>query len=69
VAAPFEELYDLENNPQETVNLAEKPEYRRRRDALHRYSQVWRNALSSWKSDAPWSDPVSEDDLRRDGLA
>lgn len=67
-AAPFEELYDLQANPKETVNLAGNPEYRRQSDTLDRYARTWRGALSSWRPGTPWIDPVSGEDLRRDGL-
>jgi arylsulfatase A-like enzyme len=68
VAAPFEELYDLRNNPVQTVNLIGNPEYRRQREALTRHCQTWRRALTTWKPETTWSEPVTQADLDRDGL-
>jgi arylsulfatase A-like enzyme len=68
VAAPFEELYDLTSNPTETANLIGNPDYRPQQQALTRYCEKWNKALAPWKPEMPWRDPVSEADLRRDGL-
>jgi arylsulfatase A-like enzyme len=68
VAAPYEELYDLRDNPFETKNLIASPEHRRAREALTRYCNVWRQALTAWRPDTAWNDPVTEADLQREGL-
>ncbi len=67
-AAPFQELYRLSDDPSETRNLAAAPEHRRQLSALARYCDVWKSALAAWQPEAVWSDPVTEADLRRDGL-
>jgi arylsulfatase A-like enzyme len=68
-AAPFEELYDLHNNPSETVNMIANPAFRKQRDVLRRYSNTWQQALKEWKPETAWVDPVSERDLAHDGLS
>lgn len=68
VAAPYEELYDLQEDPIETVNLIGNPEYRLPQERLTGYCQTWKQALAAWKPEAGWTDPVSEKDLERDGL-
>lgn len=67
-AAPFEELYDLQVNPTETKNLISDPVYQTRRAALTRYCSTWRQALTGWKPETIWTDPVSDADLTRDRL-
>jgi arylsulfatase A-like enzyme len=68
-AAPFEELYDLQADPTETVNLIGNSAYRGQRETLTRYAATWRKALASWKPETVWSDPVGESDLARDGIS
>ena len=68
VAAPYEEIYDLEKNPIETVNLAGRPEYRSQHQVLARYCQTWKQSLATWQPGAEWTDPISQADLERDGL-
>lgn len=69
VAAPYQELYDLKNNPTETTNLIGNPQYRRQQEPLARYCEQWKGALARWKPETEWIDPVSEADLQRDGLS
>lgn len=66
VAAPFEELYDLENDRSETNNLAGVPKYAAQQRALSRYRDLWRESLL--RNPEEWTDPVTEKDLVRDGL-
>jgi arylsulfatase A-like enzyme len=68
-AAPFEELYDLRADPNETINLAANARFQKQREALTRYTNSWRQALRAWKPEQAWADPVSEQDLVRDGLS
>ena len=68
-AAPFEEMYDLQTDPTEVTNLIGKPAYRARQEVLTRYCATWRKALDAWKPETPWSDPVTESDLARDGIS
>ncbi|HEX4232105.1 MAG TPA: sulfatase [Bryobacteraceae bacterium] len=68
VAAPYEELYHLESDPIETVNLAGNSSYLSQQKTLTRYCQTWERALASWKPGAEWRDPISQSDLERDGL-
>lgn len=69
VAAPFEELYDLESDPIETVNLAANPKYASQKNTLTHYTSAWAHALGSWKPGTEWRDPISRADLDRDGLS
>lgn len=68
VAAPYEELYDLRDNPAETNNLIASPDHRKQREALTRYCNTWKEALSVWKPETEWRDPVTEVELQRDGM-
>ena len=66
VAAPFEELYDLKNDPHETNNLAGKPQYASQHRALTGYSYTWRDSLRNVTG--RWREPMTEAELVRDGL-
>lgn len=63
---PLEELYDIENDPYETHNLINQPGVARQQRALAAYRQTWRDSLR--KRTGSWADPVTESDLRRDGI-
>lgn len=65
-AAPFEELYDLKDDPHETNNLAGKAEYAHQQSTLVGYWQKWRDSLR--QTGGHWQEPVTEHDLQRDGL-
>lgn len=65
-AAPFEELYDLDGDPHETNNLAGQAAYAREQAVLTGYWQKWRESLP--KAGDNWREPVTAEDLRRDGL-
>lgn len=69
VAAPFEELYDLESDPIETVNLAGNSKYVSQKRILARYCETWTSALAIWKPQTEWKDPISERDVGREGLS
>jgi hypothetical protein len=62
-------LYDLRADPNETINLAANARFQKQREALTRYTNSWRQALRAWKPEQAWADPVSEQDLVRDGLS
>jgi arylsulfatase A-like enzyme len=68
-AAPFEELYDLQTDPYETANLIADGAFQKQRESLTRYANTWRLALRTWKPEQAWQDPVSAQDLMRDGLS
>lgn len=67
-AAPFEELYDLRTDPNETANLIPNRAFQKQREALTRYTNTWRQALGAWTPAREWQDPVSDRDIVRDGL-
>ena len=72
VAAPFEELYDLQTDPHETDNLAGSSQHADQLHAMRRYCTEWKASFAA-KDDASagvdaWRDPVSAADLTRDGL-
>jgi arylsulfatase A-like enzyme len=66
--APFEELYDLRTDPYETANLTADKAFQKQREALTRYTNIWRQALREWKPAQRWTDPVLAQDLARDGV-
>jgi arylsulfatase A-like enzyme len=67
VASPFEELYDLDRDPHETINLAGEAIYAREQSVLTTYWRIWRTSLS--RTGGTWQEPVTEVDLQRDGLS
>jgi len=52
----FEELYDLTKDPQETTNLAGRPEQAARLRELRGRWQAWRAHLEAWRPGQPWSE-------------
>lgn len=67
VASPFEELYDLDKDPFETKNLIGDPQYSQQQRALTAHRLTWRESLRNGA--ARWTQPVSEEDLERNGLS
>lgn len=53
----YEELYDLEGDPQEENNLASLPEHGEQLLAMRERTRVWKENLESWKPDQPWQEP------------
>ncbi len=54
----YEELYDLDSDPEEVLNLAVSPEHNERLvDMRSRYAQ-WKQALNDWSPDDVWTDPA-----------
>jgi N-sulfoglucosamine sulfohydrolase len=68
ICRPPEELYDLENDPQEICNLAQKPEFKasleKMRDALERW-QLETGDLWLWRDGAPVVRYVSSSYVRQ----
>ncbi len=54
----FEELFDLEKDPLEEVNLARDSRHRDRLDGMVERWNVWRQSLERWKPGAAWNDPA-----------
>ncbi|MGC9199215.1 MAG: sulfatase family protein [Acidobacteriaceae bacterium] len=59
-AAPYEELYDLKQDPFETANLIGNPVYERQRQMLSEYRVKWRDSLRS--TSGHWTPPVGGED-------
>ena len=53
----YEELYDLQGDPQEENNLAGLPEQGEQLSAMRERSRAWKENLESWKPDQPWQEP------------
>lgn len=53
----YEELYDLQADPEEESNLATVAEHSARLQALRDRHQAWRAALSGWTEGEIWKDP------------
>jgi uncharacterized sulfatase len=68
-----DELYDLENDPEEMVNLIEAPEHRAARNALHDRLLEWMNRTRDpfrgycWER-RPWRDDAREATWRYTGM-
>lgn len=60
-AAPYEELYDLKQDPFETNNLIGLTQYGRQQHALSAYSVAWRDSLRA--NSEHWTEPISKVDL------
>lgn len=65
-AAPFEELYDLQNDPFEKDNLAGRAAFAERQTALNGYWNKWRASLRTDVRN--WQEPVNGPDLSKDGI-
>jgi len=59
-----EELYDLENDPHELVNLAHDPGFRKQKDELATQLREWRAAQGDTAFDTYW--PTNRDGTRYD---
>ena len=57
---PYEEMYHLAVDPQETVNLADSPDHAGTRDHLRARRNAWVENLESWSIDQPWTEPAYE---------
>ncbi len=64
-AAPFEELYNLETDPNELQNLAGKSTWTKQHAALRKYCQRWNVSLRSGEG---WKEPIGPVDLKKDGI-
>lgn len=54
----YEELYDLDADPEEETNLASSPEHQDRLEELRGRHRAWKQSLAAWEPDRPWSDPA-----------
>ncbi|MHB1023399.1 MAG: sulfatase family protein [Acidobacteriaceae bacterium] len=63
-ATPYEELYDLAQDPFETHNLIGQASYARQQHALSAYREIWRDSLRGISG--RWSEPIPEETLRKD---
>lgn len=54
----YEELYDLEADPEEMTNLAVSPDHANRLQELRHRHEAWRGALAAWSPDTAWTDPA-----------
>lgn len=52
-----EEMYDLNADPLEELNLADSTPHRPQLEALRRRREAWIEALAQWKPDQPWREP------------
>ena len=53
----YEQLYDLEADPEEETNLAASPDHAEVLQELRGRHETWKRALSGWRADSPWADP------------
>lgn len=52
-----EELYDLERDPLEAVNLAGDPEHAGTLERMRQRWEAWLDSLTNWRIDQAWSEP------------
>jgi len=57
-APPFEELYDLQNDPEEERSLTGEAAHRERLEAMRARWRTWRANLEAWRPDGAWKEPV-----------
>lgn len=53
----YEELFDLNDDPRETRNLAGHPEHRARLNRMRARWRAWTEALADWNRESHWRDP------------
>ena len=53
----YEELYDLENDPEEERNLAPSAEHGIRLEHMRERHAAWKANLEAWTPEGPWSEP------------
>jgi arylsulfatase A-like enzyme len=53
----FEEMYDLERDPQETRNLAKEKAHSADLARLRQRYELWRTHLTKYQPETPWSEP------------
>ncbi len=54
----YEELYDLEADPEEETNLAESADHQDDLERLRGRRQAWKESLGAWQPGEPWADPA-----------
>lgn len=54
----YEELYDLDADPQEVRNLASSRDHQEQLQRLRGRQRAWQQALEAWRPDSAWSDPA-----------
>ena len=54
----YEELYDLEADPEEESNLAESADHQNELERLRSRRQAWKESLAAWQPGEPWADPA-----------
>lgn len=65
-AAPFEELYDLQQDVKETKNLADSPVHGHQKKVLTNFADRWRASLAG--HGGSWKEPIAESELHQAGL-
>lgn len=68
VAAPFEELYDLREDKFETHNLVTDSKYEHQLNTLRSYYETWKKSFLN-RDELLWHDPITDTELKRDGLS
>ena len=54
----FEELYDLDADPEEETNLATSAEHQDSLEHMRIRHQVWKDSLADWQPGGEWADPA-----------
>lgn len=57
---PYEEMYHLAVDPQESVNLAGKPQHEAIRSSLRARRDAWARSLEAWQPGQAWEEPTPE---------
>ena len=54
----YEELYDLDSDPEEETNLAKSADHQGQLEQLRSRHEAWKESLADWRPGEAWADPA-----------